>query len=87
MGYNWTIKISLSSQLRLPQPAASWGRLQPAATETASQPTQPGWVLGKGAWSRDSTDRGDKEPNSAQETSVSHSKALCKGRVLSLHGS
>ena len=41
MGYNWTIKISLSSWLRVPQPAACWGRPQPAATKTASQPRQP----------------------------------------------
>lgn len=41
MGYNWTIKISLSSWLRVLQPAACWGRLQPAATETASRPRQP----------------------------------------------
>lgn len=41
MGYNWTIKISLSSWLRVLQPAACWERLQPAATETASRPRQP----------------------------------------------
>lgn len=39
MGYNWTIKISLSSWLRVPQPAACWGRPQPAATETTSRPS------------------------------------------------
>lgn len=48
MGYNWTIKISLSSWLRVPQPAACWGRPQPAATETASRPRQPWWVMGTG---------------------------------------
>lgn len=41
MGYNWTIKISLSSWLRVLQPAVFWRRPQPAATETASHPRQP----------------------------------------------
>jgi len=55
MGYNWTIKISLSSWLWVPQPAACWGRPQPAATETASRLRQPPWALGTGCTSRDST--------------------------------